>query len=80
MKKDWKSYSADKGIRIPSYETVKTTLYKEIHKILPKELKSLNEAPENSPYYKTIEDEKYLIYKDDKILIFQLANLAKTKN
>ena len=73
----YKSYSTDKGIRIPSYNTVKTTLYKEIRKFLPEEIKSLNEAPENPPYYNTIDNENYLIYKDDKTLIFQSVNLAK---
>ena len=34
-------------------------------------------APDGSIYYKTIKDEKFVIYKDDDLMIMKSPNLAK---
>jgi hypothetical protein len=59
----YKSYSADKGIKIPAFNSIKSILYKEINKNLPNDIKNLEDAPSNSIYYSTCDDEEFLIFK-----------------
>lgn len=72
-----KSYSVDKGIKAPAFTTIKNTLYKQINTILPDDIQNSALAPDDSIYYKTLKDEKFVIYKDEYLMIMQSPNLAK---
>ena len=72
-----KSFSQDKGIRAPSFNTIKNCLYKEINKALPDVIVNLEMAPEESIYYNTLKVEKFVIYKDSDLLVLQSPDLAK---
>ena len=61
--------SVDRGIKAPSFNSIKTSLYKEINKKLTKDILNLNEAPENSLYYKTLDEENFAVYKDSRNFI-----------
>ena len=69
--------SVDRGIKAPSFNSIKTSLYKEINKNLTKDILNLNEAPENSLYYKTLDEEDFVVYKDSRNFILQSPSLAK---
>lgn len=69
--------SVDKGIKASSFNSIKASLYKEINKNLPQDLLNLNEASENSLYYKTLDEEDFVVYKDSRNFILQSPNLAK---
>ena len=72
-----KSFSQDKGIRAPSFNTIKNCLYKEINKVLPDDIVNLEMAPEESIYYNTLKGENFVIYKDADLLVLQSPGLAK---
>ena len=59
LHKLYKSYSADKGIKIPAFNSIKSTLNQEINKVLPNDIKNLEDAPSNSIYYTTFDDEEF---------------------
>ena len=44
--------SADKGIHGPSYESIKSGLYKNMSNILPKEIDSFENIPDDSNFIK----------------------------
>ena len=69
--------SVDREIKTTSFNSIKTSLYKEINKNLPKDILNLNEAPENSLYYKTLDEEDFVIYKDSRNFILKSPSLAK---
>ena len=73
----YKSFSVDKGIRGPSFDSIKSGLYKEINKNFPNDVQSFETIPEESIYYKTLDNQDFLAFKNDRILIFQSPNLAK---
>ena len=77
LQKSVKSFSVDKGIQAPSFTKMKNTLYKQINTILPGDIENLALAPDDSIYYKTLKDEKFVIYKDADLMIMQSPNLAK---
>ena len=77
LPKLYKSYSVDKGIKIPAFNSIKSTLYKEINKNLPNDIKNLEDAPSNSIYYSTCDDEEFFIFKNNDLLFFQSTSLAK---
>ena len=56
---------------IPKFSSIKSSIYREIKKNLPKEINSLNELDLESPYTKTKNNKQFLIYKSEKISIFQ---------
>ena len=66
-----KSYSVDKGIKSPSFDSIKTTLYKEVNQSFPNNITSFEDAPDESIYYQTFNNQKFLLYKDDEVIIFQ---------
>ena len=72
-----KSFSQDKGIRAPSFNTIKNCLYKEINKVLPDDIVNLEMAPEESIYYNTLKGENFVIYKDADLIVLQSPGLAK---
>ena len=72
-----KSFSVDKGIKSPSFDSIKTTLYKEINKSFPINIVSFEDAPDESIYYQTISNQKFLLYKDEEVIIFQSEDQAR---
>ena len=73
----YKSVSVDKGIRGPSFDSIKSGLYKELNKNFPNDVQTFETIPEESIYYKTLDNQDFLAFKNDKIIIFQSPNLAK---
>ena len=55
-----KSFSQDKGIRAPSFNTIKNCLYKEINKVLLDDIVNLEITPEESIYYKSLKGKNLL--------------------
>ena len=52
-----KSNSANKGIKGPSFTNIKTTLYKNINKLIPSDINNFNEMPDDSIYYHTLNNQ-----------------------
>ena len=52
-------------------------LYKELNNNIPEDILDLSLAPENSLYYKTLNNENFFIYKDKELMILQSPGLAK---
>ena len=77
MPKLYKNYSVDEGLRAPSFSSLKSSLYNEVNKNFPKDIISLRSAPLNSPFYKTLDNNDFVIYKDNSMVILQSPNLAK---
>ena len=77
MPKLYKSMSADKGIRGPSYKSIESGLYKKMSNILPKEMDSFENIPDDSIFYKTMDMQNYMYLKNNNITFFQSPNLAK---
>ena len=63
LPKLYKSMSADKGIRAPSYNDIKSGLYKNMSKILPEEVTSFEDIPDDSIYYKTVDSQNFCFLK-----------------
>ena len=72
-----KSFSQYKGIRAPSFNTIKNCLNKKINKVLPDDIANLEIAPEESIYYNTLKGEKFVINKDLDLLVLQSPDLVK---
>ena len=51
LPKLYKSMPTDKGIRAPSYNDIKSGLYKNMSKILPEEVTSFEDIPDDSINY-----------------------------
>ena len=73
----FKSRSADKGIKGPSFTSIKSTLYNTVSNSLPQDVDSFDNIPEESIYYNTINNHKFLYFKNNRICIFQSDNMAK---
>ena len=56
---------------IPKFSTIKSSIYREINRNLPKQINSLDELDLESPYTQTKNDKQFLIYKSKKIAIFK---------
>ena len=73
----YRSYSAGKGIKCPNFTSIRKTLYATANKVLPKEINSFEEIPHESEYFYTKDDKEFMIFKNNKIIIFQSPNQAK---
>ena len=73
----YRSYSAGKGIKCPNFNSIRKTLYEAANKLLPKEINSMEEIPDDSEYFYTKDDNEFMIFKSNKIIIFQSPNQAK---
>ena len=56
---------------IPKFSTIKRSIYREINRNLPKQINLLDELDFESPYTQTKNNKQFLIYKSEKIAIFQ---------
>ena len=54
----------------PSFSNVRTSIYRQINKNVPKDIEDINDLLEESEYYYTIKRDKLLFYKSENILIF----------
>jgi len=59
------------------YKTVKSSVIRDLNKHLPPDIKSFDEIPDVSEYYKTKEDKEFKIFKNDNLIIFQLPFQAE---
>ena len=71
LTKLYKSHSADKEIKEPAFDSIKSGLYKNINSKLPKEVENFEDMPDDSIYYKTISNDDFLYYKNNNVVIFQ---------
>ena len=55
---------------VPSYDSVKSSIYRYITKTLPKDIEYLTDLPNESEYYLTERGDKYLAYKSAKMVLF----------
>ena len=65
-----------------NFHSIYSTLYKEKIKNLPEDFDSFNNIPDNHEFFKTINNEPFLIYKNNLkgILVFQSPTQAKLMN
>lgn len=63
----------------PFFDSIKTGLYKTINSNIPKDVEIFEHIPDESIYYKTISNEDFLYFKNNKVVIFQSDNLSKLK-
>lgn len=54
----------------PSFNSIKSSVYRYISKNLPKNIDKLSELPEDSEYYLTERGDNYLGYRSNKIVLF----------
>ena len=73
----FQSRSANKGIKGPSFNSIKSSLFNAISSSLPLDLDSFDNIPDESIYYNTIHNHKFLYFKNNKICIFQSNNMIK---
>jgi len=63
--------SQDMGCHCCEYKTVKSSVIRDLNKHLPPDIKSFDEIPDVSEYYKTKGDKEFKIFKNDNLIIFQ---------
>ncbi|ORX63572.1 hypothetical protein BCR32DRAFT_251513 [Anaeromyces robustus] len=63
--------SPEMGSQCCQYKTIKSSIARNISKNLPPDLKSFDEIPDVSEYYKTKEGKEFKIFKNDNLIIFQ---------
>ena len=61
---------------LPNFINLKSTIYRNINKNLPKDIEKLEDMPNESEYYKALTGEIFLMYKNDHMLIFMSPNQA----
>lgn len=59
------------GFICPEYNSIQSQITRKINKILPKDIETFEDIPDESEYYKTEKNEIFMIYKDSDIIIFQ---------
>ncbi|ORY38268.1 hypothetical protein LY90DRAFT_510921 [Neocallimastix californiae] len=69
--------SQEIGYICPEYKTIKTQITRYKNKQLFPNIKTFDEAPNESEYYKTIRGEYFMIFKNSNIIIFQSPFQAK---
>ena len=55
---------------IPSFDTIKSSVYRYISRKIPKDIDKLSELTDDSKYYVTERGDNYLAYKSDKKVLF----------
>ena len=54
---------------IPSFNTIKPSIYRLINKNIPKDFEEISELLYDSPYYYTERGDKFIAYKSEKIVL-----------
>ena len=57
------------NIKTISFDNIKDSIYRYINKQIPKDIEKLEDLPDNSIYYNTISGDKFMFYKNNKIVI-----------
>ena len=68
---------------MPNFTNLKSAIYRNLNKSMPKDIENLEELPDESEYYQTLTGEVFLMYKKDHMLIFMSpmqANLLYENN
>ena len=68
---------------MPNFSNLKSAIYRNLNKSMPKDIENLEELPDESEYYQTLTGEVFLMYKKDHMLIFMSpmqANLLYENN
>ena len=73
----FKSKSADKGIKGPSFTSIKSTLYNNVSDSLPPDIDTFDIIPDESINYNNIDNHKFLYFKNNRIWFLQSDNMAK---
>ena len=66
-----------KRAALQEFNKIKTQLYVKLNKNLPKDIDNINQIDVNSVFKKTLSGNKFLIFKNDTILILQSDIQAK---
>lgn len=59
------------GFICPEYKSIQSQISRKINKTLPVDIENFEDIPEESEYYKTENNEDFMIYKDSDIIISQ---------
>ncbi|KAG4097815.1 hypothetical protein H8356DRAFT_1425223 [Neocallimastix lanati (nom. inval.)] len=63
--------SQEMGLLCPQYRTIRSQIIKNINKQFPPNIKSFDDIPIESEYYKTKRNENFMIFKNTDLIIFQ---------
>ena len=65
------------GIICPDFNSVRTQIRRNINKQYPSDVKTFNEIPDESQYFKTVRSEDFMIFKNSNVVICQSPFQAK---
>ncbi|KAG4093736.1 hypothetical protein H8356DRAFT_1428438 [Neocallimastix lanati (nom. inval.)] len=63
--------SQEMGLICPEYSTIRSQIIRNINKQYPSNIKSIDDIPIESKYYKTKRNENFMIFKNTDLIIFQ---------
>ncbi|ORY63724.1 hypothetical protein LY90DRAFT_505170 [Neocallimastix californiae] len=63
--------SQEMGLICPEYSTIRSQIIRNINKQFPPNIKSFDDIPIESEYYKTKRNENFMIFKNTDLIIFQ---------
>jgi len=63
--------SQEMGLICPEYSTIRSKIIRNINKQFPPNIKSFDDIPIESEYYKTKRNENFMIFKNTDLIIFQ---------
>ncbi|KAL6628842.1 hypothetical protein LY90DRAFT_511089 [Neocallimastix californiae] len=63
--------SQEMGLICPEYSTIRSQIIRNINKQFPTNIKSFDDIPIESEYYKTKRNENFMIFKNTDLIIFQ---------
>ncbi|KAG4084356.1 hypothetical protein H8356DRAFT_1436211 [Neocallimastix lanati (nom. inval.)] len=65
------AFSQEMGLICPEYSTIRSQIIRNINKQFPPNIKSFDDIPIESKYYKTKRNENFMIFKNTDLIIFQ---------
>ena len=71
LKHIYNEVSQEIGFICPEYNSIRSQIIRKINKQLPPDVKTFDEIPEKSEYYKTERGENFMIFKNSNLVIFQ---------
>jgi len=63
--------SQEMGLICPEYSAIRSQIIRNINKQFPSNIKSFDDIPIESKYYKTKRNENFMIFKNTDLIIFQ---------
>ncbi|KAL6595288.1 hypothetical protein U3516DRAFT_804248 [Neocallimastix sp. 'constans'] len=70
-KHTFNAVSQEMGLICPEYSTIRSQIIRNINKQFPPNIKSFDDIPIESKYYKTKRNENFMIFKNTDLIIFQ---------